>query len=107
MSEAERPVQKRGVSFSIILFALSASFVIRVVAIMTGKAGRAAEILGVTVAAGGAAMIDTPPAFIRDRWMRAGIPGEPVVRGVAGGTVRTEHSSMEDRVSMTTYTRTG
>ncbi len=49
-------------------------------------------------------MIDAPAAFIGDAWMRTVIARKPVVGCVAGGAIQAEHSSVEDRVNMTTCT---
>lgn len=70
-------------------------------------AGRSAKSLGMAITTGGAAMVDTAPALICYSRMRAIVPGEPVIRGMAGGAVCAEHSSMEDRIGMTTYARAG
>ena len=73
--------------WSIVIAAVAAALVIGIVAVMTGEAGGGAQVLGVTVAAGGPTVIDAAPAFIGDAGVAARVAGEPIVRGVARGTI--------------------
>lgn len=70
---------------------------------MAGKAGCGAQILGVAIAAGRAAVVDAAPAFVCNARVRTCVPGEPIVRSVARGTIRTEHACVEYRVTVTTH----
>lgn len=70
-----------------VVIASAAAIVIGIVAVMTGEAGGGAQVLGVTVATGGSAVIDAAPAFIGDAGMAACVAGEPIVCGVARGTI--------------------
>lgn len=71
----------------VIIALIPAAIVIGIVAVMTGEAGGGAQVLGVTVAAGGSAVIDAAPAFIGDAGVAACVAGEPIVRGMARGTI--------------------
>ena len=82
---------------------VASTVVIRVVAIVTGKAGRSMQGLRVAVAAGGATVIHPAPAFVCDAWMTAIILGKPVFRRMTGSAIETKHPRMKDRVAMTTH----
>jgi len=77
------------------------TFTIRVIAVMTDSTGGSMQCLCVAIAAGGAAMIDTPSALIRNARVWTVIRRIPIVCCVARYTVQAEHPGVEDRVTMT------
>lgn len=80
-----------------------ATFAFRI-SIVAFCAGRRLQGLRVTITAGGAAVINTAPAFIGDARVRTRIFGKPVFCRMATCTIRTKHACMKDRVGMATYT---
>ena len=74
---------------------------------MTGSAGRRAQVLCMTGTAGSSAMVDSRAAFVRNTGMRSVIGGEPIVRCMAFGAVRAEHTGMECGVAVTANTSRG
>lgn len=80
---------------------LTAAFRVSIVARCTGSS---VERLRVTVAAGSAAVINAPPAFVRNPGMRTSVRCIPVVCCVAACTIQAKHTGMEDRVAVTART---
>jgi len=71
---------------------------------VTGEAGVRCQAGGVTLAAGGASVMDA--ALLAKGWMRAGvIRGRPTERGVTFLAVRSQHAEVVGRVGVTTHAR--
>ena len=79
------------------------TLVIRIVAIVTCKAGRALQRLCVAIPARGAAMIDASPTLISNAGMWTIVWRKPVVRCMAHCAIRAEHTGMESRVTVAAY----
>jgi len=77
------------------------------VAIVTCRARGRIQCLRMAVAAGAAAMVDSPPAFVGNARVRTVVRGKPVVGCMAARAVQAKHAGMEGRIAMAGCTISG
>lgn len=87
--------------YSIVAFASTLTPRVALVACCTGSS---LQGLGVAIAAGCAAVVDSSPAFIGNARVRTVVRGEPVVGRMATFTIQTKHAGMEDRIAVAART---
>lgn len=90
-----------GSSFYEGLIVIATAIIVRVITVMTGKAGGSAKVLRVTIAACSPAVVDAESAFVGNARVRTVIGREPIIGRVAARAVCAEHPGMERRVAVT------
>lgn len=78
--------------------------ILRIVPLVACGACGSLQCLCVTVTAGGAAMVDSAPAFVRDARVRTIIAGKPIIRGMAACAIQIKHACMENRITVAACT---
>jgi hypothetical protein len=75
--------------------------------VMTGRARGRIQCLCMAVAAGGAAVVDSPATFIGNTRMWTIVAGIPIIGCMAGFAIQTKHACMESWVAVTACTVSG
>ena len=74
------------------------------IAIVACCARGSPQRLRMTVTAGGAAVVDSPPAFVSDARVGTVVTGKPVVCGMAARTIQPKHARVENRIAVAACT---